>query len=152
MPVIKGTRIPVKLPWKGATDGKDQFVSIKEPVAEILGFELATEKDLKYEVTVYYNEYDNKGNVTSKKEKKVPRYRTPGHRTRAIRVEFGTNPRTGKAVKSKVGSQLVASFQFPITKSIAIAEVIDFFKTGKGKKLKAKRIVEANSGQGYPVA
>lgn len=151
MPVIKGTRIPVKLPWKGVTSGEDQFVSMKEPVALALGFDFAEKSELKYETTVYYNERNEKGDVVARKEKKVERYRTPGYRTRSIRVEFGKNPRTGKPVKYKIGSVLVGSFQFPITNSVPIAAVIDFFKTGKGKKLGAKRIVDANSGQGYPV-
>lgn len=138
---IKGVRIPVVLPWEGATDGKPQFVSMKRPIAELLGLALAQKKDLTYEVKV----------KTKAGSKTLIRYRRPGHRTRAIRVEFGTDG-DGKPVTKKIGGKNVASFQFPITTSIAISDVIDFFKTGKGKNIGAQRIVDANSGQGYPVA
>ncbi len=56
---------------------------------------------------------------------------------------------TAKSIK--VGGKVVKSFQFPITKSVAIDEVVEFFESGKGKKIGAARIVDANTGQGYPI-
>lgn len=138
---IEGTRIPVKLPWKGATNNEPQFVSMKDVIAEELGFDMAEDKDLQYEVKV-----KTKGGA-----KTVIRRRRPGHRTRAVRCEFGTD-RNGKKITRKIGSKTVSSFQFPITASVAINEVVKFFETNAaGKKLKVKRLVEANTGQGYPV-
>lgn len=138
---VKGTRIPVKLPWKGATNNEPQFVSMKDVVAGELGFDMAEDKDLEYEVAVKI-----KGGT-----KKVTRRRTPGYRTRAVRCEFGTT-KNGKKITRKIGGKTVASFQFPITPSVPINEVVKFFeKNATAKKLKVKRVVEANTGQGYPV-
>ena len=138
---ISGTRIPVRLPWKGATDGESQYVSMKNVIAEKLGFDQATDAELNYVAKV-----KTKGGV-----KTVVRRRRPGYRTRAIRVEFGKNER-GNKIYRDIGNKQVNSFQFPITSSVPIEQVIKFFENNAaGKKLKAKRIVEANTGQGYPI-
>ncbi len=144
---IFGTRIPVKLPWKGATNNEDQFVSIKAPVAEFLGFNKANNGDLKYNVKV--KKLDKPGEVVQG-EAKVPRRRRPGYKQRSVRIYFG-DPKTGKPVSKKVGTKQVKSLQFPITKSVVINEVVEYFETGGGKKLQVVRVVDANSGQGYPV-
>lgn len=137
---VAGTRIPVKLPWKGATNDEPQFVSMKDAIAELLGFAFAENKDLEFQVKV----------KTKSGSKTVTRRRNPGYRTRGIRCEFGKNA-SGKPVKKKIGNKTVSSFQFPITNSVAIHEVVKFFETGGGRKLNVKRVVDANSGQGYPV-
>jgi hypothetical protein len=49
---VKGTRVIVKLPFKGATDNEDQYVRIKKPVAELLGFSVAKPSQLYYEVEI----------------------------------------------------------------------------------------------------
>lgn len=138
---IKGTRIPVELPWRGATSNEPQFVSMKEPVAQVLGFKYADKKDLEYQVKI----------KTKSGPKVVTRRRRPGYRARAIRCEFGLDD-NGNKVSKKIGDKVCESFQFPITTSVAIDDVITFFETNAtAKKLKVKRVVEANSGQGYPV-
>ena len=137
---VKGTRIPVKLPWKGATSNEDQFVSMKDTIADLLGFGYADDKDLKYKVKV----------KTKNGSKTVTRRRRPGYRTRAVRCEFGKDA-NGNRISKKIGGKTCESFQFPITTSVPIDEVVKFFETGGGKGLKVKRLVEANSGQGYPV-
>ena len=154
MPVA-GNRIPVKLPWKGATDDKPQFVSMKQPIAEFFGFDKATREELSYKVKV--QKKDKSGEkVTGTTE--VTRRRRPGYRQRAIRVVFQMGRAGGSGRKStltgkqvKVGSGSYKSIQFPITTSVPIEEVINFFEKGGGSKLKALKIVEANTGQGYPL-
>lgn len=150
MPLV-GTRVPVKLPWKGATDNSEQFVSMKDSVAKWLGFETAELKDLTYKVKI-----KKKGEGGGTVE--VERRRRPGYRQRAVRVSFGNKVTTsgGKTKRTpitiKVGSVSVSSIQFPITTSTSIHEVIKFFETGKGKNLKVKKVTEANTGQSYPVS
>ena len=154
MPVA-GNRIPVKLPWKGATNNEPQFVSMKQPIAEFFGFDEATRDELSYKVKV--QKKDKPGDkVTGTVE--VTRRRRPGYRQRAIRVVFQTGRAGGSGRKStlrgkkaKVGSSTYSSLQFPITNSVPIEEVINFFERGGGKGLKALKIVEANTGQGYPL-
>jgi len=149
MAPIKGVRIPVKLPWKGATNNEDQFVSMKDSVAKFLGFDKATRAELTYEVKV--QKKDKNGEKVSGTAT-VKRRRRPGFRQRAIRVVFQIGKKgktTGKKVS--VGGQSVATLQFPITTSVPIEEVISFFETGAGKNLGALKVVDANSGQGYPV-
>lgn len=152
-----GTRIPIKLPWKGATDNKDQFVSMKDSVADFFGFEEATEQELTYKVKVQKKDKSDGEKVTGTVE--VERPLRPGYRQRAIRVIFqkgkkgsGTKSSTlsGKAVK--INNKEYKSLQFPITTSVPINEVVNFFKKGAGSKLGALRIVDVNTGQGYPVA
>lgn len=153
---VQGVRIPVKLPWKGATDNKDQFVSIKEPVAKALKFDKATRADLVYEVEVNKKDKSDGTKVTG--QTTVKRRRRPGYRQRGVRVVFqtggtgsGTNkvPTVGKQIK--VGSSSYKSLQFPITSSVPIEEVIAYFETGAGSGLNALKIVEVNTGQSYPV-
>ncbi len=141
--LIKGTRIPVKLPWKGATDGEDQFVSMKQPVAEFLKMQSATKADLTYEVKV-----KKKGEATSTVT--VKRRRRPGYRQRSIMVQFGLT-KNGKQITKSIGGKSVSSIQFPITKSVPIDDVVTYFESGAGKSLGIRRVVDVNSGQGYPV-
>ncbi len=102
---IKGTRISVKLPWKGATDQEDQFVSMKQPVAEFLKIQSATNNDLTYEVKV-----KKKGEATGTTI--VKRRRRPGYRQRSVKVEFGLT-KNGKQITKSIGGKTVASVQFP---------------------------------------
>ncbi len=147
---ISGIRIPVKLPWKGATDNFEQFVSMKEPVAKWLGLDQAELKDLEYEQKVK-KKGEGKGDVI------VRRRRRPGYRQRAIRVSFGGKPvKKGDRTitipnQKKVGGVSVSSVQFPITKSVSINDVIKFFESGSGKSLGVKKVTDANTGQSYPV-
>ena len=113
----------------------------------MLHFYKASNGDLEYEVQV--NIKDEGGEKKSGK-KTVKRRRRPGFRQRSVRVMFG-DAKTGKPLTQKVGSKSVNSIQFPITKSVAINEVIQYFETGGGKNLKVVRVIDANSGQGYPV-
>lgn len=141
---IKGVRVPVKLPFKGATDNSDQFVSMKQPVAQWLKFNAANDSELEYQVDV-----KKKGDATG--TTRVTRIRRPGYRTRAVRVSFGVNSR-GTAKKVNVGGNQVGSVQFPITSSVAIADVVKYFKSGNGRSLGVTKVTEANTGQSYPVA
>lgn len=144
---IKGVRIPVKLPWKGATNNDDQFVSMKEPVAAWLGIDKANPNDLVYEVKA--QKKDKAGEKVSGTTT-IKRRRRPGYRQRSIRLEFGKN-RQGNPLKKSIAGVSVASVQFPITKSTSINDVYNYFSSGKGKSLGVKRIVDVNSGQGYSI-
>lgn len=144
---ILGTRIPVKLPWKGATNNEEQFVSMKAPVAQFLGFNKANQNDLLYEVEI--KKLDKPGEKVQGTTK-IKRRRRPGYRQRSVKIYFG-DPKTGKSVTKKIGSKQVKSVQFPITTSVIINEVIEYFETGGGKNLQVVKVVDANSGQGYPV-
>ncbi|NJL51169.1 MAG: hypothetical protein HC930_01240 [Hydrococcus sp. SU_1_0] len=50
-----------------------------------------------------------------------------------------------------VGGKTVGSVQFPITKSVAIIDVVNYFKSGKGKGLGVKKVTDASTGASYPV-
>ncbi len=149
MGVIRGVRIPVKLPWKGATDNTDQFVSMKEPVAKFLKFSSANSNDL---------EFDAKVNIKDGKDSKdtgtrtIKRRRSPGYKQRAIRLVFqiGSGNKTTGA-KARIGNTSVATLQFPITKSVPINDVVTYFETGAGKSLKVLKVVDANTGKGYAI-
>ena len=155
MPVA-GNRIPVKLPWKGATNDEPQFVSMKKPVAEFFGFDEATREELSYKVKVQKKDKSDGEKVTGTTE--VTRRRRPGYKQRAVRVVFqmgrpaaGSRKSTLTGKQVKVGKDSYKSIQFPITTSVPIEEVINFFEKGGGSKLKALKLVEANTGQGYPL-
>ena len=97
---IVGTREIVKLPWEGVARGEPQFVRMKAPVAELLGFDEATEKELTYTTKVRYRKKNADGTVgTTLEVKEVKRLRLPGYRQRSIRCEMGKNPSTGKKIK-----------------------------------------------------
>lgn len=144
---VKGVRVPIKLPFKGATDNSDQFSRIKLPVALFLKFDQAGKNDLEYFVDVNKK---NKGEDKSSAKVKVKRRRNPGFRTRSITVQFGDN-KTGQKIKQTIGGKSVYSVSFPITSSVAINDVIEYFESGSGSGLKVMRVVDANSGQGYPI-
>jgi hypothetical protein len=155
---VKGSRVPVKLPWKGVTNNKDQFVAIKEYVAKFLKFDLATHNDLLYETEVNKKDKGDgpQGDVPGKV--KVKRRRRPGYRQRSIKVVFQTGrPAEGGrkstlvGAKQTVNGQAYASISFPVTKSVAIDDILEYFETGRGASLKARRIVDMNTGQSYPV-
>lgn len=139
---IKGTRIPIKLPWKGATNDEDQFAAIKKPVADFLKFKPASKADLTYYVKVKKKD-KNGEKVAGTKE--VARRRRPGNKTRSIRLLFDPDK------KAKIQGKSYSSLQFAITSSVVISEVIDYFETGAGKGLGVIRVIDANSGQGYPI-
>lgn len=145
---IKGMRVPIKLPFKGATDNSDQFSRIKLPVANFLKFDQAKKDELEYSVDV--NKKDKTGEKSSVKVK-VKRRRNPGYRTRSITIQFG-NATSGKKIQQTVGGKTVYSLSFPITSSVAISDVVEYFESGKGSGLKVIRVIDANSGQGYPIA
>ncbi|NJL51170.1 MAG: hypothetical protein HC930_01245 [Hydrococcus sp. SU_1_0] len=86
---IVGIRIPVKLPWKGATNNEEQFVSMKEPVAKWLGIQAATEAELSYTAKVNKKDKPGADGTTSKTQVNVKRLRRPGFKQRAVRVSFG---------------------------------------------------------------
>ena len=139
---VKGTRVPVKLPWKGATNGEDQFAAIKKPVADFLKFNVASKADLTYYVEVQRK--DKNGEKVGG-TKKVARRRRPGNRTRSIRLQF--DPKK----KANIDGKTYSTIQFAITTSVVISEVVDYFETGPGKSLGVVRVTDANSGQGYPI-
>jgi hypothetical protein len=151
-----GNRIPVKLPFKGATDNEPQFTSIKEPIAKFLKFEQATDNDLEYLVKVFKK---NKNGETGQGAKvTIKRRRRPGYRQRSIKVTFQMGHPAGNGRKStltgkkvKIGSASFASIQFPITKSVLMDDVIKYFETGAGASLKALKVTDVNSGQSYPI-
>lgn len=139
---VKGTRVPIKLPWKGATNDEDQFAAIKKPVADFLKFKQATKADLTYYVKLSKKDENGK-KVAGTKE--VARRRRPGNKQRSVRLLF--DPKK----KAKIGGRSYSSLQFAITPSVLISEVVDYFETGEGKSLGVIRVIDANSGQGYPV-
>lgn len=149
---IEGNRIPVKLPFNGATDGKEQFVSMKAVVAAFLGLKEADKQNLEYTTTV-----KKKGSPGG--SVKVERRRRPGFRQRSIKITFQTGRPAGNGRKStivgskkKIGRGSYASIQFPITKSCSINDIIQWFETGAGSKLKVLSITDVNTGQSYPLA
>lgn len=144
---VKGVRIPVKLPWKGATDNKEQFVSIKKPVAEFLKFDTADRKDLEYQVKI--DKKDSEGKKVKGKTN-VTRRRRPGYRQRSVKVDFDLGKK-GNGKGQKVGNKNRKSISFPITPSVAIAEVVEYFETGKGKDLKVVKVTDMTTGQGYAI-
>lgn len=154
---IAGNRIPVKLPFKGATDNTEQFVSMKAPVAQFLGLKVASDNDLEYTTKVFKkNKNGEKGQgalVT------VKRRRRPGYRQRSIKLTFetGSPARYGRKATLRgkqitINKETYKSIQFPITKSVAILDVLKYFETGAGAKLKVLVITDVNTGQSYPVA
>jgi hypothetical protein len=155
---IVGVRIPIKLPFKGITDNEEQFVSIKQPVAKFLGFKEATTKELEYTTKLNRKNKRVSGTPNPKDPVTVKRRRRPGYKQRSVRVIFQTGHAAGggrqntlQGKKVKIGKQTVASIQFPITRSVAINDVLEYFETGAGAKLNAIRIVDVTTGQGYPV-
>jgi hypothetical protein len=152
---IAGNRIPVKLPWKGVTDNKDQFTSIKQPVAKYLKFDQATDTELEYTTKVSVKDSDGQKNPG---KKEVKRRRRPGYRQRSIKLTFqqgrpASNGRrstlTGK--KIKIGANSYASINFPITKSVGIDDVIKYFEKGAGSGLGVLKVTDVNTGQSYPI-
>lgn len=155
MPVL-GVRIPVKLPWKGATNNTEQFVSMKAPVAKKLGFSSAKKTELEYKVEVQKKDKADGTKVSGKVT--VTRRRRPGYRQRSVKLVFqaghkGTpggarsNTLVGKPIT--IDSKQYKSIQFPITTSVAIAEVVEYFESGNGKNLNVLKVVDVNTGQGY---
>lgn len=143
----RGVRIPVKLPFKGATNNEDQFVSMKAPVAKALKFASASKADLEY--TVQVQKKDEEGNKVSGTTS-VKRRRRPGYRQRSVKLTFQTGAKgktTGNTIK--VGTSSYKTLQFPITTSVAIADVIDYFESGAGKSLGVLKVTDVNTGQGY---
>jgi hypothetical protein len=149
---IEGNRIPVKLPFKGATDNSDQFVSMKAVVAAFLDLKEASKTDLEYEATV-----KKKGEAGG--TVKVKRRRRPGYRQRSIKITFRTGRPAAPGRQStlvgdlrQVGRKKYASIQFPITKSCSMNEIVQWFESGGGKTLKVLTITDVNTGQSYPLA
>lgn len=156
MPII-GTRIPVKLPWKGATDNTEQFVSMKEPVAKWLGLSAATQAELEYTQKVDKKNKSGEKDTGAGAQTTIKRRRRPGFRQRSVRVSFGSKAvqsggRTKRTPnKKKIGGATVASVQFPITKSVPINDIIKFFESGAGKSLGVKQVTDVTTGQSYPI-
>ncbi len=148
---LKGVYVPVKLPWKGVAHDNEQFVSIKRPIAEYFKLEPAKKTDLTYKTKIRYKERNADGKPAGQlKTKEVTKTRSPGHRQRAVRVIFGDRKK-GIPSSVKVGERNVKSCQFPITKSVSISDIREEFLTGRWKNLPVIRIVEVNTGQGYPI-
>ena len=96
---VKGTRVPVKLPWKGATNGEDQFAAIKKPVADFLKFNVASKADLTYYVEVQRK--DKNGEKVGG-TKKGARRRRPGNRTRSIRLQGEATDNCNRTIRDLV--------------------------------------------------
>lgn len=149
---IEGNRIPVKLPFDGATDGKPQFVSMKAEVAKFLKLKEAELKDLEYKTKVKKKGTES-GTVV------VNRRRRPGYRQRSIKITFQTGrpaapgrQSTLVGEKQTVGRKKYASIQFPITKSCSVNDIVKWFETGGGRSLKVLTITDVNTGQSYPLS
>jgi hypothetical protein len=147
----EGNRIPVKLPFKGISDGKDQFVSMKSTVADFLGLGEATEAELEYKTTIK-KKGEGSGSVT------IKRRRRPGYRQRSVKITFRTGrpaatgrPSTLAGKKQKVGNKTYASIQFPITKSCGMTDIIEWFEAPGQKKLGVLTVTDVTTGQSYPL-
>lgn len=147
----EGNRIPVKLPWKGISDNKEQFVSMKSTVAKFLGLGEATEKDLEYSTKIK-KKGEGGGEVT------IKRRRRPGFKQRSIKITFQTGRPAAAGRKStlagkkmKVGNNSYASIQFPITKSCGITDILEWFEAAPQKKLKVLTVTDTTTGQSYPL-
>jgi hypothetical protein len=154
---IEGNRIPVKLPFKGATDDSDQFVSMKAIVAKFLGLKEASPTELEY--TSKVNKKEKSGEADSKTKVSVKRRRRPGYRQRSVKLTFqsGRPAAAGRVStlvgsKKKIGRKSYASVQFPITKSCSMNDVVRYFETGSGSNLKVLAVTDVNTGQSYPIA
>lgn len=147
---LEGVRVPVKLPWLGVAHNKEQFVSMKKPLAELLKLATAKKADLTYQGTIRYKKRDKDGNPTGDiTTKKVTRIRRPGYRQRSIKLIFG-NKKTGVLKKYGVGNKKVSSVSFPVTKSVSIEAIVTSFRSGEYANLPVVRVVDMSTGQGYP--
>ena len=147
---IKGTYVPVKLPWVSAARKQPQFVSMKKPVAEFLKLDAATNKDLEYQGEVRYRTKSKDGKPGEIKTVKVTRIRRPGHRIRSVQIIFGDR-KTGTKKKQVVGTRSCYSCNFPVTSGVPMSSVREEFMTGKWKSFPVIRIVNTTTGQGYPI-
>ncbi len=148
---IKGVRVPVLLPWKGAASEDKQFASIKKPIVEYLKLEIAKEKDITYKGEIRYKKRDSNGKPTGNLlTKKVNKTRRPGFKQRSIKVIFGDR-NTGGRKTVAIGKARRSSFDFPVTKSILIHDIRKEFMTGKWKNLPVVRIIDTSTGQGYSI-
>jgi hypothetical protein len=158
---IEGNRIPVKLPWKGATDNSDQFVSMKAIVAKFLKIPEASPAELEYTAKVNKLDKPKTGasGPASRAQVPVKRRRRPGYRQRSVKITFQTGRAAASGRQStlvgkvqKVGKRSYKSIQFPITKHCAINDIVKYFETGAGSSLKVLFITDASTGQSYPIA
>jgi hypothetical protein len=153
---IEGNRIPVKLPFKGATDNSDQFVSMKAAVASFLKLKEATPSELEYETTIDKKDPADK---RTKNPVKVKRRRRPGFRQRAVKITFkmgrkaiNGSPSTFIGKERQVGRKTYKSIQFPITKSCSMNDIVHWFESGGGSGLGVLSVTDMTSGQSYPIA
>ena len=138
---VKGKRIIVELPFKGATDDKPQYVWMKDNVARFLRFEIKQATDLAYTLQLRKKDEPNQevsGTTT------VRRLRRPGYKQRAFTVVFDspkTPPNNQKSFKS---------VSFPVTKSVSVYDVVTYFETGKGSNLGVIKLI-TDEGASHPI-
>lgn len=143
---VKGARVNVKLPWKGVTDNKDQFVRMKRPVARLLGFDVVktSDKQLLYDTKV--QEKDESPTEKKSGFQNVKRIRRSGYRQRSFTVYFE------KAQKPQ-GEGNTLSFQsisFPVTTSTGVYDVVEYFEGSIGKNLTITKL-KTDKGATYPI-
>ena len=141
---VKGARVNVKLPWKGVTDDKAQFVRMKRPVARLLGFEIVKTSTQTY--TTKVQEKDESPTQKKSGFQEVIRVRRAGYKQRSFTVFFEEPVKpTGE------GNTLsFDSISFPVTTSTPLIEVIKYFEGSIGKKLKVTKL-KTNLGATYPI-
>ncbi|BAU63030.1 hypothetical protein STA3757_03850 [Stanieria sp. NIES-3757] len=139
---VIGKRVVVKLPWKGVTNNKDQYVKMKKPVAKALGFTIAKTSELYYEVSI--NEKDKTGEKVGGKQT-IKRPIRAGYKQRSFTLVFD------KQIGNLEGnSKAFKSLTFPVTTSVSIYDVIKHFE---GKTLNGAKPIQiiTDKGQSYPL-
>ena len=140
---VKGARVNVKLPWKGASNNDDQIVRMKRPVAKILGFDIVKTSELLFDTKIQKkDEPDRK--VTGSQA--VQRVRLSGYKQRSFTVYFEEPVKP----QGEGNTKSFASLSFPVTTSTAVLDVIRYFEGSIGGRLKVTKI-KTNTGQTYPI-
>ncbi len=137
---VKGERVTVELPWKGATDNKPQYARIKKPVAQLLKFTIKNTSDMYFEQKREVKDTSETEKKPGKEKVKVPR--TGSYRQRSITIKFKT-PKT-------IAKQSFQSVTFPVTTSSPVLEMIKYFETGLGRELKVIQLI-TDKGKTCPV-
>ena len=143
---VKGARVNVKLPWKGVTDDKDQFVRMKRPVARLLGFDVVktSDSDLTYKTKV--QEKDESPTKKVSGFDNVTRIRRAGYRQRSFTVFF----EDAQKPQGEGNTLSFKSVSFPVTTSTGVYDVVKYFEGSIGKNLTITKL-RTDTGATYPI-